>query len=285
MKELKIFIVIVILVLIGYWGIEPLAHSIMHKHVEEAIQKYKLPDFKFSDLDPLPSGITGNPQAGKEAVKTFCVSCHSIKKEGINAPMPPQAAAQSFGVVPPDLSNIGAILDKKYLYNFLKNPQKATENPKFAMPALGLNDQQAMDIVAYLKSIAKKDMTGADVVKEGCVRCHSVKYQKISALSPNDTMKKYLGKVPPDLSVIFKAKGEEYLNAFINKPQAILPGTGMPRVGLNKEAQEKAIAYLDKISDPHKEQRQKVGLIVLAYLLVMVGLTFAWKKKIWKNIH
>ncbi|RUM58490.1 MAG: cytochrome c1, partial [Persephonella sp.] len=34
-----------------------------------------------------------------------------------------------------------------------------------------------------------------------------------------------------------------------------------------------------------KEQRQKVGLLVLAYLAVMVGLTFAWKKKIWKNIH
>ena len=285
MKELKILAVIVVLVLIGYWGIEPLAHSIMHKHIEEAIHKYNLPDFKFSDLDPLPSGVKGNAEAGKEAVKAFCVSCHSVKKEGINAPMPPQAAAQSFGVVPPDLSNIGGILDKKYLYNFLKNPQKATENPKFSMPALGLNDQQIMDIVAYLKSIAKKNITGEDVVKEGCVRCHSIKYQKISAVSPADTMKKYLGKVPPDLSVIYKAKGEEYLDAFINKPQAILPGTGMPRVGLSQEAQEKALAYLEEISDPHKEQRQKVGLIVLAYLAVMVGLTFAWKKKIWKNIH
>ncbi|RUM59918.1 MAG: cytochrome c1 [Persephonella sp.] len=285
MKELKILAVIVVLVLIGYWGIEPLAHSIMHKHIEEAIKKYNLPDFKFSDLDPIPSGLQGNPQAGKEAVKTFCISCHSVKKEGINAPMPPQAAAQSFGVVPPDLSNIGGILDEKYLFNFLKNPQKATENPKFAMPALGLSDQQAIDIVAYLKSIAKKNMSGKEVVEEGCVRCHSIKYQKIQALSPPDTMKKYLGKVPPDLSVIYKAKGEEYLHAFINKPQAILPGTGMPRVGLDKEAQEKAIAYLEEIADPHKEQRTKVGIIVLAYLLVMVGLTYAWKRKIWKNLH
>ena len=285
MKELKILIVIVVLVLIGYWGIEPLAHSIMHKHVEEAIHKYKLPDFKYSDLDPIPSGLKGNVEAGREAVKTFCISCHSIEKEGIKAPMPPEAAAQSFGVVPPDLSNIGGILDEKFLFNFIKDPQKATENPKFSMPALGLSNQQAIDIVAYLKSIAKKDMTGEEVVKEGCVRCHSIKYQKIQALSPNDTMKKYLGKVPPDLSVIYKAKGEEYLNAFINKPQAILPGTGMPRVGLSSEAQEKALAYLDEISDPHKEQRQKVGLIVMAYLFVMVGLTFAWKKKIWKNIH
>ena len=59
----------------------------------------------------------------------------------------------------------------------------------------------------------------------------------------------------------------------------------MPRVGLTKEATEDLMKYLDEISDPHKEQRQKVGIIVLVYMLVMVGLTYAWKKKIWKNIH
>jgi glutamate N-acetyltransferase/amino-acid N-acetyltransferase len=53
----------------------------------------------------------------------------------------------------------------------------------------------------------------------------------------------------------------------------------------NKEATENLMAYLDKISDPHREQRKKVGIIVLAYMLVMIGLTYAWKKKIWKNIH
>ncbi len=284
MKELKILLVIVVLVLIGYWGIEPLAHSIMHAHVEEAIHKYKLPDFKFSDLPKNPTG-QGNPENGKILVQQKCLSCHSVNKEGLKSGMSKEMAIQSFKVVPPDLSNIGAILDKKYLFNFLLNPQEATENPKFAMPPLGLTDQEALDIVAYLQSIAKKDLTGKEVVIEGCVRCHSIKYQKIPAETPPEPLKKYLGKVPPDLSIIYKAKGEEYLNAFINRPQALLPGTGMPRVGLNKEAQEKAIAYLEKIADPHKEQRQKVGFIVLGYLLVMVGLTFAWKKKIWKNIH
>ena len=71
----------------------------------------------------------------------------------------------------------------------------------------------------------------------------------------------------------------------MNKPQALLPGTAMPRVGLNKESTEELIKYLEEIADPHKEQRQKVGIFVLAYMLIMVGLTYAWKKKIWKNIH
>ncbi len=284
MKELKILLILVVIVLIGYWGIEPLAHSIMHADIEKAIEEYHLPDFKFSDL-PDPKVNPGDPAKGKEAVKMFCTSCHGVKVEGIKAPMDPKTAAASFGVVPPDLSNIAAVLDEKFLINFLVNPQKATENPKFAMPALGLNEQQAADITAYLKGIAKKHMTPKEKLVEACVRCHSVKYQKIYAKTPAENLKKYLGKVPPDLSVIYKAKGEEYLQAFINRPSKILNGTKMPRVGLDKESQEEIIGYLEKIADPHKEQRKKVGLYVLLYMLVMIGLTYAWKKKIWKNVH
>jgi Cytochrome c1 len=59
----------------------------------------------------------------------------------------------------------------------------------------------------------------------------------------------------------------------------------MPRLGLTKEATEKTVAYLDQIADPHRDQRNRLGVFVLGYLLVMAGLTFAWKKKIWKNIH
>jgi ubiquinol-cytochrome c reductase cytochrome c1 subunit len=284
MKELKILLVIVVLVLIGYWGIEPLAHSIMHKEIEESIKKYNLPDFKFSDL-PEPAVKVGDPAKGKEATKMFCTSCHGIKVEGIKAPMDPKTAAASFGVVPPDLSNIAAVMDEKFLINFLKDPQRATENPKFAMPALGLNDQQAADITAYLKAISKKDMTPKEKTVEACVRCHSIKYQKIYAETPAENLKKYLGKVPPDLSIIYKAKGEEYLQAFINRPGKVLHGTSMPRLGIDEESQHEIVKYLEEIADPHKEQRQKVGLYVLLYMLVMVGLTYAWKKKIWKNVH
>ncbi|WP_457627116.1 c-type cytochrome, partial [Persephonella sp.] len=214
----------------------------------------------------------------------FCASCHGLKADGIPAPMDPKTAAMSFGVVPPDLSNITSYTDKKFLFHFIKDPAKASEFKKIAMPAMGLQDEQIADIIAYLDSKAKK-VHGEELFKEACGRCHGAKYQKIYAETPPDALKKYLGKVPPDLSIIMKAKGEHYLVAFINKPQALLPGTSMPRVGLNKEATEDLMKYLDEISDPHKEQRQKVGIIVLAYMLVMIGLTYAWKKKIWKNIH
>lgn len=283
MKDLKILIIIAIIVGVTYWGIEPLAHSIMHKHIEEAIEKNHLPDYKFSDLGSTPS-LNGNAQQGKQNFQMFCASCHGLKADGIKAPMDPKTAAASFGVVPPDLSNIASFVDEKFLYHFIKNPAKATEFKKIAMPAMGLNDQQIADIIAYLKSTAKK-LEGKELVKQACGRCHSVKYQKIYAETPTQNLKKYLGKVPPDLSVMMRAKGKEYLEAFINRPQVIIPGTSMPRVGLTEEAEENLLAYLDKISDPHREQRKKVGIIVLAYMLVMIGLTYAWKRKIWKDLH
>ncbi|WP_029520807.1 c-type cytochrome [Persephonella sp. IF05-L8] len=283
MKDLKIFIVIAIIVGITYWGIEPLAHGIMHKHIEEAIEKYHLPDYNFSDLGPTPP-LDGNAEQGKQNFQMFCASCHGLKADGIKAPMDPKTAAASFGVVPPDLSNVASFTDEKFLFHFIKDPAKASEFKKIAMPAMGLNDEQIADIIAYLKSTAKK-LEGKELVKEACGRCHSIKYQKVYAETPPENLKKYLGKVPPDLSIIMKAKGEEYIAAFINKPQALLPGTSMPRVGLNKEATEETLKYLEEIADPHKEQRQKVGIIVLAYMLVMIGLTYAWKKKIWKNLH
>ncbi|WP_456400697.1 c-type cytochrome [Persephonella sp.] len=285
MKELKILLVIIVLVLIGYWGIEPLAHSIMHKHVEEAIHKNNLPDYDFSDLEPLPPSIKGDAKRGKEVVQMFCTSCHGVQADGIPAPMDPKTASESYGVVPPDLSNLGAIIDDKFLYNFIKDPAKASEFPKISMPPMGLDDQQILDVIAYMKSIAKKDLTGKEITIEACGRCHSIKYQKFYTETPPDVLKKYLGKVPPDFSIIHRAKGGEYIVAFVNKPQALLSGTSMPRLGLNQESSEKLEKYLAEIADPNVEARTKIGLGVLIYMLVMIGLTYAWKKKMWKNIH
>ncbi len=283
MKELKILGLLIVIVGVTYWGIEPLAHGIMHKHIEEAIHKHNLPDYQFSDLGSTPP-LDGDPAKGKEAFQMFCASCHGMKADGINPPMDTKAAASSFGVVPPDLSNFAYFTDEKFLFHFIKDPAKASEFQKISMPPMGLSDEQVADIIAYMKSKAQK-IEGAELFKEACGRCHGAKYQKIYAETPPEDLKRYMGKVPPDLSIIMKAKGEHYLVSFINKPQALLPGTSMPRVGLNQEATEELMKYLDEISDPHKEQRQKIGIIVLVYMLVMVGLTYAWKRKIWKNIH
>ncbi len=277
MKEIKILFIIAIIVLIGYWGIEPFAHHEMYGNIPE-------PDFKYSDLK-YKLNIQGNPQEGESLFKQNCQSCHSLNAKNLKALMDKDTAQNAFNVVPPDLSNIAAIVDHHFLFNFLKNPQEATKNPKFAMPPMSqLSDKQIADIIAFLSSVAKKDISGAEVIKDGCTRCHSIKYKKITAFTKENYLKKYLGKVPPDLSLKGRSKDKEYLEAFINNPQSVLPGTSMPRLGLTEESTQKAIKYLEDIADPHKEERNKIGFWVIVYMLIGVVLTYAWKKKVWKSV-
>jgi len=276
MKELKIFIIIAVIVLVGYYGIDIYAHYKMYGNLPK-------PDFHSLDLKDV--NIKGNKERGKELFVSNCQSCHSLEKEGLKAFMDKDTAQKAFNVVPPDLSNIGVMVAQHFLFNFIKNPQNATKNPKFAMPPMSqLSDQQVMDIVVYLQSVADKKFTGKDVLKDACTRCHSVKYQKIQAFTEEKYLQKYLGKVPPDLSLKGKSKDKEYLEAFINNPQTVLAGTSMPRLGLTEEATSKVITYLELIADPHKEERKKIGIWVLAYMLVGVVLTYAWKKKVWSSI-
>lgn len=277
MKELKILLAIVIIVLVGYLGIEDFAHHEMYGGLPK-------PDFDYLDLKH-DIKLEGNIKNGENIFKQNCQSCHSLKVKNLNAMMDKNTAMQAFNVVPPDLSNIASIVDKHFLYNFIKNPQNATKNPKFAMPPMSqLSDQQIADIVAFLQSVAKRDISGKEIIENACTRCHSIRYQKITAFTNPENLKKYLGKVPPDLSLKGRSKTAEYLETFINNPQSVLPGTAMPRLGLTKESTEKAITYLQNISDPHKKERDKLGIWVLTYMLIGVFLTYAWKKKIWKKV-
>jgi len=276
MKELKIFAVIAVIVLVGYYGIDIYAHHEMYGNLPK-------PDFHYLDLKDVD--VKGNPERGKELFISNCQSCHSIEKEGLKAMMDADTAQSAFNVVPPDLSNVGAMVAQHFLFNFIKNPQNATKNPKFAMPPMSqLSDQQVMDIVIYLKYIASDNFTGKDVLKDACTRCHSIKYQKMKAFTKPEYLQRYLGKVPPDLSLKGKSKDREFLEAFINNPQSVLPGTAMPRLGLTEEATDKVINYLESIADPHKEERKRIGMWVLIYMMVGVVLTYLWKRKVWSSV-
>ncbi len=59
-----------------------------------------------------------------------------------------------------------------------------------------------------------------------------------------------MGKLPPDLSIIARARSEHFLETFIENPQSQLPGTAMPRVGLNKEGFEDVMEYLEETGGP-----------------------------------
>lgn len=304
MRELKILAIIVVLVGITYWGIEPYAHSKMHPHHEPAT-------FSYADLPAL--NVQGDAKKGATAImNNGCTGCHSIKSQNIPAPMDPVSASASYGVNPPDLSNIAAVVDHKFLANVIQDPVKAfklthkfNDKKPYPMPNFFGSKQDLADIVAYLVSIAPKEVTPKEAFEVACGRCHNMRYDNWTVIGEKpkfknevekaqfelklaqyeENLKKYLGTTPPDLSMYIRSRGEEYIRDFVEDPQKILHGTAMPRVGLTKEATEKVVAYLEKVGDRKKDKRNALGPWVLLYFVIFSILAYLWKQKIWKDLH
>ncbi|MBD3840350.1 MAG: cytochrome c1 [Campylobacterales bacterium] len=290
MRELKIFAIVVFFTLVTYWGVEPYAHHEMHPHVEA-------PDYSFKDVDGL-NGATGNATNGAELVAANCTACHSIEKAGFPKVMDDASAAASYGVVPPDLSTSGKIYNANFLAAFIKDPATATKTThKFVdgkvhpMPGYAwMQPQEIADIVAYLQSIAPKDMTNKEVFQDACQRCHSIKYGdffggSMTAKTPKGDIKAYMGVVPPDLSQMIRSRGESWLHEFINDPQKHLKGTAMPRVGLTQDAEKQVIAYMEEVGDSSKDKRAELGPKFLGYLVIFAIFAWLWKAKIWREVH
>lgn len=294
MRELKILAVVVVLTLITYWGVEPYAHNQMHPHVEPA-------DFKFTDLKDKVADVKtlkGNATNGQTLVSTNCTACHSLEKQGFPKVMDNASSAAAYGVTPPDLGTAGKLYSADYLAAFIKNPaetakvaHKFVDGKTHPMPNFDwMQPQEIADIVAYLQSIAPKEMTNKEVFADACQRCHSIKYADMkngtmSAFTPNDDIKRYMGKLPPDLSQMIRSRGEHYLETFINNPQKHLEGTAMPRVGLTEESQKQVVAYLEEVGDSKKAEREELGPKFLIYLVIFAIFAFLWKASKWREVH
>ena len=160
-------------------------------------------------------------------------------------------------------------------------------------------------MVAYLKSIAPKEIKPKEAYEMACGRCHAMRYDKwtqmgetpkfkyekdelaykVKVLEYQDHLKKYMGKLPPDLSIIIRARSEDFLKTLVENPQSQLPGTAMPRVGLTKEGYEKVVKYLEEIGDPSKPKREALGPWVILYFVIFAVLAYLWKKSVWKKLH
>ncbi len=86
------------------------------------------------------------------------------------------------------------------------------------------------------------------------------------------TLKSQFGKVPPDLSTMYLARGPEYLFNWVQDPGKILPGTAMPPIlqGQPKEAAE-VVAYMRAVNEPspaEQTRRFEMGVVTLVFLIL-----------------
>ena len=253
-------------------------------------------EFWASNKDAL--NAKGNAANGETLVTSNCTACHSIQSKGFPQLMDNASAGAAYGVTPPDLGSAGKLYSKEYLIAFIKNPALASKvSHKFvdgrAHPMPGydwMQPQEIADMVAYLQSIAPKEMTNKEIFVDACQRCHDIKYAdmkggSMSSFTSHSDIKTYMGKLPPDLSQYIRSRSVDYLTTFVNDPQKQLEGTAMPRVGLTQESQTQVIKYLEEVGDSKKAQREELGPKFLIYLVIFAIFAFLWKASKWRDVH
>jgi len=125
------------------------------------------------------------------------------------------------------------------------------------------------------------------------------------------------GAVPPDLSVITQARpnGADYLYALltgyedapedVDLPQGAYYNTAFPGHAIKmpppmsdgqvdyQDGTEATVAqmahdvtvFLHWAAEPHMEERKRMGIGVVLFLLVFTGVLYATKRKIWRDLH
>ncbi len=125
------------------------------------------------------------------------------------------------------------------------------------------------------------------------------------------------GALPPDLSLITKARagGADYVHALLigyrDAPKGVQMGEGMnynpyfpgnaiamppPLSADQVEFADKTEATVDRMAEdvatfltwaaePELEERKRLGIKVLLFLLVLTGMLYALKRKIWADLH
>lgn len=321
MREIKIFAVITILSGILYYGVEPFAHGQMHKHVDsnglvydgkadiaEASKEKKEAKTKFWAEVAEIAKLKGDVAAG-EMGYAMCMGCHMVGVPNMG------------GVIPPDLEHAGAIYDKNYLIALVKDPAMASNvdhkyadtmmHPMGSVGSMFPDAKSIADVVAYLIEKKAGDVTPKVAYEEACMRCHANRYGKLTQLGTAPVTKSdimtgydiegmkhkqkvaeeqalvsaYMGKLPPDLSIIYRARSYHFLETLIENPQGQLEGTAMPRVGLNQHGMDKVMKYLQETGDPSKPKREALGPWVIGFFVIFTILAYLWKQAHWRDLH
>lgn len=274
------------------------------KKFEDLLKRKKEFWAEVEKIDKLKGDATNG-----EALFSMCQGCHF------------EGATNMGGVTPPSLEHAGSLYDKRYLIALIKNPAMASNidhkfkdpsmHPMGSVMSMVTDDQSIADIVAYLKTKKAGKITPEIAYVEACGRCHADRYMKWTQVGFVPKTKEniktsqdieglkfkqkvaqeqalladYLGKLPPDLSIIIRARSEHFLKTFVENPQSQLPGTAMPRVGLRSEAYEKVLEFLADSGDAKRDERASLGYKVLIYLVILAVFAYLWKREVWRELH
>ena len=193
----------------------------------------------------------------------------------------------------------------------------------------------ALDLKPAENNLRDQDslQRGAVLFSNYCMACHSAKYMRynriardlgwtdeeviakmtygqnkpvdyvLTRMANEDVGVDVLGIVPPDLSLMSRLKGTDYIYTFLidyyqdeegNWDNRLLQGTSMPHVleGIQRHSSPEEFEqaardisnFLEYVGEPAKLERLDLGWKVIAFLLVLLLLTYLLKKEYWRDI-
>ncbi len=176
---------------------------------------------------------------------------------------------------------------------------------------------------------------GAATFTNYCLSCHGIKYMRYNRMAddlgineevlrsnflqpsqkPGDQMtvnmseddaKRWFGVVPPDLSLIARARSPDWIYTFLRSFRVeeksvtgwnndLYPDVGMPHVlysiqqDTTREEYDKTVRdltnFLVYVAEPAKLVRYNIGIWVLIFMGIFIICAYFLKKEYWKDVH
>jgi ubiquinol-cytochrome c reductase cytochrome c1 subunit len=186
-------------------------------------------------------------------------------------------------IEPRDLASLQA--GARTFVNYCLNCHGAQYMRYNRLTDLGLTEAQIRDNLMFAADKVGETMKVAMTVKDG---------------------KAWFGVPPPDLSVIARARGGDWLYTYLRTfyrdektpsgwNNKVFPNVAMPHALWTLQREQSAVDYdrtvrdlvnfLVYLGEPAALQRKSIGIVVLFVLGVLFVLAYAMKKAFWKDIR
>src|ERR1700741_393760 len=212
-----------------------------------------------SQTGPAPTSalqhlVVPRKEASFQPVGTFaeiyerykCYACHRFNGYG--------------GTLAPDLSYEGSLAQKKWIFDFLKNPQTIRPTLILRMPQFNMSDKDAAIAAEYLAMAVQKSEVDPESVGGGQFtpamvsmgkQLYEVKYQCQSCNTIGGTG----GYVGPNLNNAGNWLTPAWIEAWLQNPQGLVPDTIEPRRNFTEDEVRALKAYLMTLRQSIKQQK------------------------------
>lgn len=237
------------------------------------------------EMDPFKADLHNQPslQSGANTYMNYCIGCHSLKfqryqrtaddlgipedvakellihtgqkiGEHMVSAMPAEKAKAWFGAPPPDLTMVTRTRGGEWLYNYLRAFYLDESRP------LGVNNKVFPNV-----GMPHVMLSVQGAVRSGCAQ--------VPIMLPNGAERR-------DPLVPGKALTEEKCGELI-----LDENSG----GLSPEEFDQTIYdlvnFMTYVGEPYALERQRIGVYVLLFLVILFGFAYLLNREYWKDVH